>query len=537
MKKLFISLISLALSTSALTGQNVARECVLFEVFTGIGCPYCPAAANGIAEMLEEGCQIAPLAYHTSAFSSNEYYTTETNARASYYGISSYPTLKADGILSISGGGGASESMYSYYISRYNQRISMPSPFTIDIECSAPVGTEYTVTCTVNEVGTSTSSNMKVHIALSQSNIPQSWQGLETLNHVVRDMIPNQNGTAYQGGELVITETFDMKDYPKEDCYLTAWVQDASTKEVYQAVRLSLNYPDFEHDVAIKSVSDIATHNCSGTSNAYVEVKNNGSEPITSFDVVVYADNNEVAREHWTGDAINFTETAFINIPTFNLNGVDEIEISAENPNGVDDENPINTRIVTFDAPLNGDEFIIFVYKTANDFEETTVEWINMNTGVVEQTITYDQPNKIFDDELYFNELGCYRLAVYDSGNNGVSTYFTVYDKNQTAIFNGQPRVNPFNSMIAIEFDATVLGIEDNASEVTIFPNPTDGQLNITTGYDVYNLSIFDVCGKIVYSNEAATDGMLDVSHFNKGMYLLKIQHNDAIISKKVIIE
>ena len=72
--------------------DNVARECVLFEVFTGVRCPYCPAAANGIAQMMEEGLAIAPVAYHTTAFSTDLYYTNETNARASYYGINSYLT-------------------------------------------------------------------------------------------------------------------------------------------------------------------------------------------------------------------------------------------------------------------------------------------------------------------------------------------------------------------------------------------------------------------------------------------------------------
>ena len=58
--------------------DNVAREYVLFELFTGVHCPYCPAAANGVAQMMEEGLAIAPVAYHTTAFSTELYYTNET---------------------------------------------------------------------------------------------------------------------------------------------------------------------------------------------------------------------------------------------------------------------------------------------------------------------------------------------------------------------------------------------------------------------------------------------------------------------------
>ena len=62
MKKtiLFFAL-ALGMLPMALEAQtkNVARECVLFELFTGVRCPYCPAAANGVAQMLDEGLAIA----------------------------------------------------------------------------------------------------------------------------------------------------------------------------------------------------------------------------------------------------------------------------------------------------------------------------------------------------------------------------------------------------------------------------------------------------------------------------------------------
>ena len=157
------------------TKDNVARECVLFEIFTGVRCQYCPAAANGVAQMLEEGLAIAPVAYHTSAFSTAEFYTNETNARASYYGIASYPTLKADGVLTVEGGGHASENMYSYYISRYNQRVNVASPFTIDLSLEPVDGTTCRVNCTVTQVGDCSGNDVRVFIALTQCNLDVTW--------------------------------------------------------------------------------------------------------------------------------------------------------------------------------------------------------------------------------------------------------------------------------------------------------------------------------------------------------------------------
>ena len=71
MKKtiLFFALIALVVTTvPAQPKTNVARECVLFELFTGVRCPYCPAAANAVAQLLSEGKAVAPVAYHTTAF-------------------------------------------------------------------------------------------------------------------------------------------------------------------------------------------------------------------------------------------------------------------------------------------------------------------------------------------------------------------------------------------------------------------------------------------------------------------------------------
>ena len=226
MKKIVLMIVAVALMAPAMKAQtkdNVARECVLFELFTGVNCPYCPAAANGVAQMLEEGLAIAPVAYHTTAFSTAPYYTNETNARANYYNISSYPTLKTDGVLNMSGGGNSSQSNYTSYRNLYNQRINQTSPFCIELTYEPVEGSTCRVNCTVTQVGDCNGNDVRVFIALTQCNIDVSWQGMNGLHHVCRDMIPSQTGTPFTGSSMTINETFEM-NWPKEDCYLTAWV-------------------------------------------------------------------------------------------------------------------------------------------------------------------------------------------------------------------------------------------------------------------------------------------------------------------------
>lgn len=125
MKKFLLTIVASVIMSGSIMAQNVARECVLYEVFTGVNCPWCPGAATAIGRMLDEGKSVAAVAYHTNAFSIPELFTNETNARANYYYISGYPTVKVDGILnpSMSGNGGNeqhAQAAYNQGMSAYN---------------------------------------------------------------------------------------------------------------------------------------------------------------------------------------------------------------------------------------------------------------------------------------------------------------------------------------------------------------------------------------------------------------------------------
>ena len=342
MKKILLSIVAFMLLGS-LSAQNVARECVLFEVFTGVNCPYCPAAANAINQMMEEGLAIAPVAIHTSAFSTPEFYTTETNARANFYGISSYPTLKVDGISGMSGGGGASENMYSYYIGYYNNRINVTSPFTIDLSYNFLEGSLCQVTAVVNKVGDCSATNLKVMIALTESHIQKNWQGMSELNAVTRDLLPNQNGTAFTGESMTVTETFDMAGFPKENMNLVAWVQNFSgNKEVYQAVRISLEPESTSYDVALRKLSSIVTNNCSGIVEPALTVKTFGTEVVTSMEIEVTDENNNVVNTYnWTGNEAQ-GETFDVLMPEFDIQGANMLIFNLKKINNNDDAYPFD---------------------------------------------------------------------------------------------------------------------------------------------------------------------------------------------------
>ena len=244
MKKNLFLLIAAMLVMPAMFAQtkNVARECVLFELMTGVHCGNCPAADEAIEEMLADGLLIAPVCYQAPSYSVPELTNDEVAARVSYYSAMGYPTLFVDGSTELPGG--SSGMNYMYYQPYYEQEIAKTSPFTIGMELEANGDNFYTVKCHVEQVGDCSGSDVRLFVVLTQSRIPFSWGGGEYVNWNVRDMIPTHEGTPFAGPVMDFEEKFEI-NYPLEDCQLVAWVQDyTGNKEVYQAVMFEASLAD-----------------------------------------------------------------------------------------------------------------------------------------------------------------------------------------------------------------------------------------------------------------------------------------------------
>lgn len=540
MKKLFLSVVVMFFMSTvfAQTKDNVARECVLFEIFTGVRCPYCPAAANGIAQMMEEGLAIAPVAYHTTAFSTEEYYTNETNARANYYSISSYPTLKADGITGMSGGGNANENMYSYYMNYYNQRINVPSPFTIDLSYEPVDGTSCRVNCTVTQVGDCNGSDVRVFIALTQSNIDVGWQGMQGLHHVCRDMIPTQTGTVFTGPTMTISETFEMH-WPKEDCYLTAWVQNYSggTKEVYQAVRMSMAL-DLDYDIALKSVENVVAQNCSGIQQPKMTVKNLGNQTITFFDLCAF-DGHEDHRQSWHGSlpkgaSVTVTMDEFVAAPC------DELHFYAVMPNGEGDQYlPDNFIHVALEDVPEIDGYLKMQLKTGSHPQNIRVQIIETESGEEVNSYTFDQANHVYSEDITLLNAGCYRIRVRDIAGEGMgSGYFQFKDANNNVVFKGGGQVEPFAYELSSELSCDgTLSVEETEKELPlVYPNPSEGLFYLNLGKGNWQVQVYDITGRKVLESQNEGMGSVDLSGRRSGMYFLKATNGTQEINTKIVV-
>ena len=240
--------------TTIIVPGGVTRNLVLMEGGTGTWCGYCPGSAMGLRDLIEVNHKDAvAIEYH----SGDSYENATTNSRLSYYGINSFPTVVADGVLAVEGGN-ATQSMYSSYLPMYNERIAVPAFEIIDVTVSLLSADNYSASITVQQTFAAYASGIKLHTALTESNIPESWGNQSQVDFACRAMYPNANGTTLnfsaQDTQTVVV-TFSTARYVKNNCEFVVFVQHNTSKEVYQAMMVDMSSIVGIEEIQGKSIS------------------------------------------------------------------------------------------------------------------------------------------------------------------------------------------------------------------------------------------------------------------------------------------
>ena len=77
---------------------------------------------------------------------------------------------------------------------------------------------------------------------------------------------------------------------------------------------------------------------------------------------------------------------------------------------------------------------------------------------------------------------------------------------------------------------------DSNYSNISIYPNPTDGFVSVNTSSNISKFEIIDISGKILKSESVNNNNFsTDISNFSNGIYLLKIYNDFGIKTEKLI--
>jgi hypothetical protein len=268
----------------------------------------------------------------------------------------------------------------------------------------------------------------------------------------------------------------------------------------------------------------VKSTNCSGEARPNVILTNNGSNALTSAELQVLVNGESLKTLNWNGNLGLFaSETVDLGEISFPVEENNTIEVSIKGVNGGTDEAASNN-IASLEfkgAPETVGKVLKLSIRTDNHPEETTWKVTNYWTGeVILEGGPYDQPNHMYTETLDITGDGCYDLTIYDAGGNGLDGGVYGLKAGNTTLFSG----NTFGDSVSNEFSYEVSAdVEEGQSQVTsIYPNPTDGLLNILS-QDKQSVSIYNMAGQRVYEGQCEGSLQIDMKRFGAGIYAVKV--------------
>jgi hypothetical protein len=85
---------------------------------------------------------------------------------------------------------------------------------------------------------------------------------------------------------------------------------------------------------------------------------------------------------------------------------------------------------------------------------------------------------------------------------------------------------------------ATGIGYEGFGTTINVYPNPTDGLLNITGLETNAEMTLTDLKGRLVLKQQNHSSQLMtiDLNDHQPGVYFIKVEHNGEIIYRKLVL-
>ncbi len=535
------------------TGQNITRNKVVLEIFTGTWCVYCPGSALGADDLIANGHDIAIIENHIG----DSYEIPAAASRDNYYSVAGYPTQVFDGTDQYSGGNATTSIYGSSYLPSYNNAKPVLTPIDIGLtwDYDFVTGT-FNVMAIAHQVGTVSTANLVMHLAITESHIPASWFGLTELNFLNRSMLPNGSGTALTlslGMRDTIQYSFTLNPaWVRNNCEIVAFIQDPATKVVYNGAVESLEGPKFNTDVKLQGFLDeFSATQCEDASlEPEIIIENRGASVLTSVDILFSVNNGSPLVYNWTG-ALSFREKDTVSLAGLSytpLASGNALQIFLANPNGMLDDDASNNIVnVSFDVASHLNGIYQLVIRPDGRGSEITWNLTHENTGAVIKSggpYPNNSTSLIISQFVVGTELGCYRFEMHDSGGDGLtadgSSYFRFFDGTGSVVLESLD--GDFGEALTANFSVAFNTAVDPllAEQIQVYPNPSEGWFSITlpelAGQSV-DLSVYHLNGQLISQAQTLTGTYdWDLRDLTPGIYLLKAQQGARVYTTKLSI-
>ena len=82
-----------------------------------------------------------------------------------------------------------------------------------------------------------------------------------------------------------------------------------------------------------------------------------------------------------------------------------------------------------------------------------------------------------------------------------------------------------------------ISAVEESASHVFVYPNPSNGTLNLNLGEGQWDIEVYDITGRKVYENRMEGRSVLDLGECHKGIYFLKATDESRSLTIKIMVQ
>jgi len=358
----------------------------------------------------------------------------------------------------------------------------------------------------------------------------------------------------------------DITQYvtPGETTSIDYNVTYASGTSNYIANHQLITYgaPNFTLDAAVvrilKPNADEASEIRFNPACTYPEVviQNTGATTLTSLDITYSVEGGTPESYTWNG-SLDLMEMDTVTLPvdelTFWMSDSDKFTVTVSNPNGQEDEYSYNNSYTTSFGEVHvypEGQILTFELKTNNYGSQTSYILYNDDGSVYYERNNCDN-NTFYNDQFYLYP-GCYKLQIFDSGNDGLqfwanpgqgSGYFRIMDSNGQLLYNFDP---DFGGYAIHEFGiGNITKIDEKTCPFTlaVYPNPVSDRLQINikgTGDSKITAILSNSVMKPVLKKEWTTGGRefsttITMKDLPAGIYFLQINYGNYSKTEKII--
>ncbi len=574
MKNIFTFLIVMTISTTTLLAQVIVgtdpeNKNVVLEEFTGMHCVFCPQG-HAIAQAIQNAHpdDVSLISIHTGSYavpSGNEpdYRTQWGDAIAAQSGLVGYPagTVNRHLFQGWSQGSGTAMSRDKWSAAS-NQILANPSYVNVGVVATIVTSTrQLVIQAEVYYTDNSPHSTNYFNVAILQDSIhgPQTGGGAgNNYNHMhmLRELLTGQWGVEIPqtttGTLFTKTIAYELPlDYNGVDVVLDNIDIVAFVSETHQEI-VSGNSVDSitmetsnDYDAAITSAL-IPQTACSDAITPTITLKNYGVINLTSLDFIYTVNGGQEITYSWTGNLAQF-ESTDVTLPgtTYAPTDNNTINIHSELPNGQVDQLPQNNYYNQyFKGSITYPQTCNFLLLITENPEDITWSVIDENGAPISEGGPYTTAG--FKVEPFsFPENGCYTLILNDASGSGLSgNVYEIANNDNDILWKGGAFTYTTSAELAYGITVDVNEII-TGDDVSIFPNPITNTANIE--FSLYSnnnvsVSVFDILGKSVLHvdegvmNAESNNIKLNVSSLNEGIYFLKLQINNQVITKKIVV-